>query len=171
MPRLTKMTVCKWTKMIFLWISLCGFGAKAIERVGYVGVGVSPVFYKTPQDSNVLSFTFQTGLFLTEQAAFTLNWRIDIKDQKTDAVETGLKYYFLKSREILPFVMVQGVFQSRPEKLFGWNAKAGVEWDLVRFTHINNLRLTVSSGTTHLINTEPDIVYFDYLQGTMSWHF
>lgn len=128
------------------------------ERMGYFsssyeGLAASgvPAF-----DAAISSkYRMEWGFFTSQRLATVFNWGIELGGDQSQHITIGLQYYMIDNALFLPYARLSFYYLYDPITHIGYETSLGGEWNLKKLTGIDNLRVAVALGYSHLLSESP----------------
>ena len=148
-------------------------GAKAIDRIGYVGVSVLTPFEIDPDDRwTNETYGIDVGFFLSERWTSDLFWNVGVTGDRRHSWGAGSRFYLLHEVMFNPYLTAKVLIVTHPKNDLGWRANIGGEWNLAAATGLDNLRLYVESGASQIyLKDLPDELAAEVIRIGLAWNY
>ena len=145
----------------------------AVERLCFVGLSAAPEYKLRGDDADTGAIVgVDWGVFVSESIAARFAFDSGVLGRKNSQLSTGLQLFFSNTSNWQPYVSTDFLFQYAPRKEIGWKFRLGVEWDWVRFTGLNNMRMYMEVGAEQLFfDNKPQSIYLEAPRFGLLWHF
>ena len=142
-------------------------------RAAYVGTSLGTFLETQPNRSfRKPVYAIDTAYFVGEQLTVALSWEFELGGSSHIGLAAGSQYYLLLDRSLIPYVSAKFLYQLNREKDLGWRFNFGGEWNLVRWSKIDNLRLYFETGVSQIFrDPQPNLLQFEILRVGLSWNF
>ncbi len=146
--------------------------SSAVDRYGYIGFSTGPTLHVHPQtQAGDYSFSTDFAYFFEERWAGVLSIDYGLNQTRRVDLRIGPQLFLLLDGDVLPYLSADFLYSLTPEKAFGWRFNFGGEWNLARWTGLDNLRVVFESGISQLfIETPSDILILDIFRVGLSWN-
>lgn len=147
--------------------------AKGEDRNGFVGAsgGWSRQLQPTKQWNDPL-FAMDFGVLFSELWGSNASFDFALGESNRISLSFGPMLYFARDFALKPFVYANFIYLLEPTHDIGWRGGVGLEWNLVRLTGQDNLRLYVMSGVHQImISKAKDEFALDAVRAGLAWNY
>jgi len=133
---------------------------------------MAPVEVDPNSGTRGLIYGIDIGASFADQWAGVISWDFGVKTTERIGFGVGMQYFFTERRELKPYASSRFLYVLDPENAVGWRFNVGVEWDLVRMTKQNNLRLYAESGASQIFpDVTPTTWFVEMIRAGLAWNF
>jgi hypothetical protein len=159
--------------LLFTAAICCPRNAEAQDRAGYVGQSVIlPVLMEPETKRGDTTYAIDLSTALSERWFGRASFEFGLQGANRISVALGPEFFFRLHSLLKPFAGAQAVYEVSPSSEFGVRGYAGVEFDLVPLTGIDNLRLTGATGGLYVFNRHiPNEIYFEAIRLGLAWSY